>query len=212
MGSGSAHSVIAERRASVARGRPLLAQFLFDAGAGDAPTRLRAGSHRDAARRPARADDARLALRVPVADDAMTMRVAAARAFVRAVLTGTPASGGPAMMVTAPPGLAMIVSSADDGVGPLPSLLLAVLPLPDVLVSALVVGLPVTILLKRLGAESLATCIAIGGMAGVALPAFLVTLEGTGGDPVLLAVLGGFSGATTGRSRWRHARRHRCRG
>lgn len=60
-----------EWRANVfSKGRALLMLFMFsDVGADDAPTRIRAGSHRDIARQLAPAGDAGLTLRELAADD-----------------------------------------------------------------------------------------------------------------------------------------------
>ena len=130
-------------------------------------------------------------------------------AFVRAVLHGAVAAAAPMLVIT----LVMEVISMFDlgrpGGNLWPSLYLMALPLivtlPLVLAASLLIGLPLTILLKRTDRESERAYMACGAVAGFLIPIVgLLAMAAPSGYWV--ALLGAFGGAITGRTWWSAAR------
>lgn len=131
-------------------------------------------------------------------------------AFVRAVLYGALAAAAPVLVVTVTLGIASMLDGGWRGDGKLaPSLWLAVLPLvvtlPLVLAASLLVGLPLTMLLRRFGRESELAYTTCGAVAGCLIPiGGLLAMAAPSGH--WTALLGAFGGAVTGRTWWSAAR------
>lgn len=123
------------------------------------------------------------------------------RAFFKAVLIGTLAGAGLPLIFSA---LAFLFSLSDGGAPLLLLIFPLVLSFAFVLPSAILIGLPVTWLLKHLGRESPTTYATIGGIAGATVVAILhivVFASGKTGDGdfnLLTILLGAFSGGVTG--------------
>ncbi len=96
----------------------------------------------------------------------------------------------------------------------LPLLWLVVLPLVVtillVLLGSVLIGLPVTVLLRKRGGESAAAYIAAGAVGGLALPA-LVLLALNAPSGYWTCLLGAFSGGVTGATWWTRARKPNVR-
>ena len=135
------------------------------------------------------------------------------RAFVQAVLLGAIAAAAPMLVVTGIIGTASILDGGPRGDGVIaPALYLMVLPLvvslPVVLTASLIVGLPVTLLLKRWNRESAWAYAACGAVAGALIP--LVGLLAAGAPSgYWTALLGVIGGAVTGWTWWFTARKPR---
>ena len=125
-------------------------------------------------------------------------------AFVRAVLYGALAAAAPVLVVTVTLGIASMLDGGWRGDGKLaPSLWLAVLPL--VLAASLLVGLPLTMLLRRFDRESERAYTTCGAVAGCLIPiGGLLAMAAPSGH--WTALLGAFGGAVTGRTWWSAAR------
>jgi hypothetical protein len=118
------------------------------------------------------------------------------RAFLIAVLCGSLAAGAPVMLMTVPFGLGM-VSDGDFG-GLLVMFSPALVALPVVLGASLLIGLPLTALLRASNREAGAYYVLAGLVFGAG--PLLVWMVMPDGSPSLgiLAALGGFGGAITG--------------
>lgn len=129
--------------------------------------------------------------------------------FAKSVLFGALAGAAPMLIFTT----VLAIGSLPEGVNGdgnlLPSLKLAILPLvvslPLVLGASIVIGLPLTAILKRKGWESGMVYIATGAVAGFILPiVILLLLHAPAG--YWTAHLGAVGGAVTGRTWWTSAR------
>jgi hypothetical protein len=129
--------------------------------------------------------------------------------FAKSVILGALTGSAPILMFT----ILLSASSLPDGLNGdghlLPSLWLVVLPLvvaaPIVFVASLLVGLPLTLLLRRKGWESGAVYISVGAGMGFVLPiAGLLLMSAPAG--YWMSILGAVSGAVTGRTWWVSAR------
>jgi hypothetical protein len=84
-------------------------------------------------------------------------------------------------------------------------LMIVAVPFSIVVASALILGIPLTLLLKYYGRESLGAYMWAGGLAGIAVTQSF-GLAGVNIYFTPVAMLGAFSGAVTARSWWRHYR------
>lgn len=138
------------------------------------------------------------------------------RAFVQAVLLGTLAASCLPLIWTIGMTAAAFPSAEHSYEGIAPLLWLALMPLlftaPIVLLCSVVVGLPVTALLKSRGRESAEAYIIIGAVAGLAIP-FLFLVAGRYSDPsgYWVCLVGSFSGGVTGQTWWRYGRKPKGR-
>ena len=125
--------------------------------------------------------------------------------FVKSVLLGAVAGAAPLLIFTCTLALMSLPEGLDDRGGLLSLLWLAILPLiisiSLVLGASIVVGLPLTALLKRQGWESASAYMSVGAIAGFLLPiAILLLMAAPAG--YWMALLGAVGGAVTGRTWW----------
>jgi hypothetical protein len=132
------------------------------------------------------------------------------RAFIQAILAGVAAGAFLPTLLTI--GIAVtLLPDVLHGTTQVRSILyLVALPVlvtvPLVLLGSVLIGLPATLLLKRRGQESAAAYMLVGAIGGTAilLLALLLMRASEGG---WLCLLGAFSGAVTGGTWWRAARK-----
>ncbi|MDP3905711.1 hypothetical protein [Novosphingobium sp.] len=130
-------------------------------------------------------------------------------AFAKAVLTGAFAAAVPFLLLTVPLGL-MLLFDFGDPMGGLNGLLIAAAPLivtlPIVLGASILIGLPLTYLLRRSGREQGHHYVAAGAFFGGALPSALSLMAGEAASvaSLYLALPGALGGALTGWSWGRH--------
>lgn len=130
------------------------------------------------------------------------------RPFVKSVLFGALAGAAPMLVLTVFIAIGLLADGVKVG-GMLPLLWLAVLPLvvsiPLVFAASILVGLPLTFLLKRRLRESASAYISVGAFVGFVVPiAILLLMEAPAG--YWMALLGAVGGAVTGRTWWVSAR------
>jgi hypothetical protein len=129
--------------------------------------------------------------------------------FVKSVLFGALAGSAPFLVPTG----TLVVTSLPSGFnddGQLAGMLwIAVLPMvvavPIVLGSSILIGLPLTAVLRRRGRESRIAYIASGAAAGYIIPPAILFLM-SAQDGYWIAFLGAIGGAVTGRTWWISAR------
>jgi hypothetical protein len=130
-------------------------------------------------------------------------------AFFKTVAVGTLAGAWLPMIFTVVVAVSLIPDSIDGHGSVASSLLFAVFPigvtLAFVLPASVLLGLPVTVILVRLRAESEAAYILIGLAIGAALPLLVLAWMGAS-EGWWLTLLGAFSGSITGRTWWVEAR------
>jgi len=124
------------------------------------------------------------------------------KGFLLAVAAGTLAG-------TAFPVLILIIAVLGDETSTLVGMVSALVLIPLFLVasSALLLGIPATIALKLLRAESAQAYTIMGALLGFLVPGVILAFTahdgGTFLDGLLANVLGAFSGGVTGRTWWR---------
>ncbi|MFP5434910.1 MAG: hypothetical protein ACLGIM_17585 [Alphaproteobacteria bacterium] len=129
--------------------------------------------------------------------------------FVKSVLFGAVAGAAPVLVFT----FALAINSLPEGLKGGGSLFLsvwlAILPLvisiPLVFGASVIVGLPLTTLLKRRRRESEFAYISVGAAVGFALPIVILLLIAAPAG-YWTALLGAFGGAITGKTWWVSAR------
>jgi hypothetical protein len=130
-------------------------------------------------------------------------------AFFRTVAVGTLAGAWLPMIFTVVVAVSLIPDAIDGHGSVASSLLLAVFPigvtLAFVLPASILLGLPVTVILVRLRAESEAAYVLTGLAIGFALPLLVLAWTGAA-EGWWLTLLGAFSGSITGRTWWAEAR------
>lgn len=132
--------------------------------------------------------------------------------FVKSVLFGALAGAAPLLIFTGALAIASLPEGLNGGGRLFPSLWLAIVPLvisiPLVLGASIIVGLPLTVFLKRRGWESASAYISVGAIVGFALPIVILLLMAapTG---YWMALLGAIGGAVTGRTWWATGREPR---
>jgi hypothetical protein len=123
--------------------------------------------------------------------------------FVKSVLLGALAGSAPFLVFTG----TLVATSLPRGFNGDGQL--AVLPLlvatPIVLVSSILIGLPLTVVLRRRGSESRFAYIASGGAAGFIIPPVILFLM-SAPSGYWIAILGAVGGGVTGRTWWASAR------
>lgn len=132
------------------------------------------------------------------------------KGFLAAVATGTIAGTAfPAIMLA----LAIFGSSSSDGdvrTGLGIAAMIIMVPFALVSVSALLVGVPTTLLLRKMGRESATAYIFIGGLSGFLIPVMILAVaEGNASiffSSLPVSILGAISGALTGRAWWKNYR------
>jgi hypothetical protein len=121
------------------------------------------------------------------------------RAFLFAVLTGACAAAAPGLLMTVPLGLSMVLREANFG-GLLFMFTPLMIALPVVLGASLVIGLPLTALLRAWNREA-GEYYVLAGIACGAVPFFVwMLLPDAAPDVGMLVVCGAIGGAATG---WR---------
>jgi hypothetical protein len=132
-------------------------------------------------------------------------RVNGMRGFAKAVMVGSLVGAVLPLCISVPVAVDDFAHPLTGHVNSLNDVYLAALPLivslSIVLASSLVVGLPVSWLLRRLHAESLEAYGSIGAVFGVLIPIGLLLLFRAEGG-YWLAVLGAFSGVATALTWW----------
>jgi hypothetical protein len=128
--------------------------------------------------------------------------------FVKSVLLGALAGSAPFLVFTGTL-VATSLPRGFNGDGQLAGMLwVAVLPLlvatPTVLVSSILIGLPLTVVLRRRGSESRFAYIASGGAAGFIIPPVILFLM-SAPSGYWIAILGAVGGGVTGRTWWASA-------
>jgi len=129
--------------------------------------------------------------------------------FAKSVFIGALSGAAPILIVSVPFGAMSLVWGWNVDGSVWPSLWLAAVPLvvalAIVLVASIVIGLPLTHLMRRRGTETKSTYIRVGALAGVVIPtAILVLMRAPTG--YWMCILGAVSGAVTGRTWWISAR------
>ena len=143
------------------------------------------------------------------------MRVAAnIRVFSIALLRGTLAGGGPAALILAVPFFAVMV---DSGSFDTSSLFLIAVPFlaagAITLAAMMVIGLPLTAILKRLGKECARTYAISGLSLGILIPLVICAAVGSMEAGLFFAVFGMMAGGATALTwgRWREERAEETR-
>lgn len=126
------------------------------------------------------------------------------RPFVKSVILGAFSGAFPVLIVTCVLALLSLPDSLIQG-NIFPSLWLAILPLvislPLVLGASILIGLPLTALLKLKGWESAVIYVSVGAITGFIIPiVILLLIKAPAG--YWMALLGAFGGGVTGRTWW----------
>ena len=130
--------------------------------------------------------------------------------FLKSVAAGSIAAASPGLVFVLPIFVGLVAGLFRDEID-LPHLFyLLFLPLllaaPVVLIAALLIGLPLTMVLKDVNGESALAYTGLGTLAGGSLPLLLILCAPTI-DIAALVICGFFGGGVTGFSWWRFARR-----
>lgn len=131
--------------------------------------------------------------------------------FSKSVIFGSLAGAAPMLILTTLLAAGMLTEGRDHL---LSSLWFAALPLmvsfPVVLTASVVFGIPLTVILRRLGRESIEAYMGAGATIGSTIPfAALLIMHAPSG--YWLSFLGAISGAVTGRTWWISVREPRTR-
>ena len=127
------------------------------------------------------------------------------RAFFQAVFAGVLAGALLPMLGTVALALGALPSALRGGGQVLPLFGISILPLiytvPLVLVGSLVIGLPVTVILKKINRESAAAYVAAGAAGGLVVP-LIILLSINAPSGYWACLVGAFSGGMTGATWW----------
>lgn len=135
--------------------------------------------------------------------------------LIKAITAGTLAGAIVPVLMLGMATLAFSSSTSDYKTGLSFVLVGFLIPLALVSGSALLIGVPVTLLLKLGRLESQAAYMMVGGLAGILVPGLVLAVAES--DPHMFyaglapGVLGAFSGAITGRAWWRAYRKEAVR-
>jgi len=125
--------------------------------------------------------------------------------FIKAILVGTLVAVIVPLVLLASMTLGVHMAQGDLRAAAIIFISIVAIAFAVVGLSAVIVGLPATLLLRRTDAEGLLPYAAIGGLTGVIIP--LVVRYATSGNLAFFSVIGFFSGAATGRTWWAVYRR-----
>lgn len=129
--------------------------------------------------------------------------------FAKSVFFGALTGAAPFLLGTTMIAVTSLPSGIDGDGRIFPTVWFAALPLivtiPIVLSASIVIGLPLTLILRRQGRETEAAYIGTGAMVGFALP-IICLLATRGAEGYWMSALGAASGAVTGRTWWASAR------
>lgn len=127
------------------------------------------------------------------------------KAFIKSILIGSLAGAWLPLIFTVFATLFSLPAGLSTNDGLLGTLYIAFLPLLVALTFVapcmVVIGLPATIILRRMKAESKDAYITVGAIAGFLIP-ILALVHAAPVAALLLAILGAFSGGVTARTWW----------
>lgn len=130
------------------------------------------------------------------------------RDFAKAVLFGTAVAAGPMLLLTIPLGILYFAYDLDPVSVFWESLRLAILPLavafPLVLSSSLLIGIPVTVTLRKIRRETSKLYVICGASFGFVVPIIILTI-GRAPAGYWMSLLGALGGAATAWS-WARSR------